>query len=72
MKVCDGSYLPTTLPKEQSMKKNKKEIRFIVLHGLLVAVLLTLLVVTACFKDEVIVVAGVQAEVTEGLGAENQ
>ncbi|MBQ2748843.1 MAG: hypothetical protein IJF34_03560 [Clostridia bacterium] len=54
------------------MKKNKKEIRFIVLHGLLVAVLLTLLVVTACFKDEVIVVAGVQTEVTERLGAENQ
>ncbi|MBR4865679.1 MAG: hypothetical protein IKU11_03260 [Clostridia bacterium] len=53
------------------MKKNKKEIRFIVLHGLLVAVLLTLLVITACFKDRVIVVAGGQAEVTEEFSEEN-
>lgn len=53
------------------MKKNVKEIRFVVLHGLLVAVLLTLLVVTACFKDEVIVISADQVE-TEGKWSEAQ
>lgn len=57
--------------KERPMKKNVKEIRFVVLHGLLVAVLLTLLVVTACFKDEVIVISADQVE-TEGKWSEAQ
>ena len=52
------------------MKKNAKEIRFVVLHGVLVALLLTLLVITACFKDDVIVVEGNPTEAAEQMAEE--